>query len=353
MDINLQPLAPLYRPGEQFEISAEGVAQWQKSDVWARLCRFYLSYPEQSLMSHASRAVLHHLIMMRRPERALEIGTWQAGTTEVMARAMWEAGRGHLETIDPYGAERCPPIIAALPPEIRERISFFPLTSAMYFDQAISRGVQYDLVLIDGNHEYEFARFDLDCAARLMRPGGLILLDNTEQAGPRLATKAFLDSNPDWRDVADVVRLIDANDMLTPTPASFDLTNFYLLEAPPYYIVREIPRSFGQIDAGIIYIDGIELDIARPTRGTLQLQVFGRTFGMGQPEELQVRQRATLDVTNPGPIRIALDRPLRSIQVDDRHQRRVEIILAFSGGESLALNAAPKFYPAAERELPA
>jgi hypothetical protein len=58
-----------------------------------------------------------------------------------------------------YGAERCPPIIAALPPELQQRISFSPVTSALHFDQAMSRGVLYDLVFIDGNHEFEFARF--------------------------------------------------------------------------------------------------------------------------------------------------------------------------------------------------
>lgn len=85
-------------------ISAAGLDEWQRSVSFKRTTIFYLSYPARSLLSHASRAVLHHLIVMKRPRLALEIGTYQAGTSEVMARAMWEAGQGHLETIDPYGA---------------------------------------------------------------------------------------------------------------------------------------------------------------------------------------------------------------------------------------------------------
>jgi hypothetical protein len=77
-------------------------------------------------MSDESRAFLHHLIVMRRPERVLEIGTYDAGTAEVTARALWEVGHGHLETIDPFGGERCPPIIDSYPPELQGRISFFP-----------------------------------------------------------------------------------------------------------------------------------------------------------------------------------------------------------------------------------
>lgn len=343
MDIIVQPPTPLYS-GEQFEISAKGLADWQASDVFVKLCIFYAVYPHRSLMSNQSRAALHHLILMRRPEHVLEIGTYQAGTAEVLARALWEAGRGHLETIDPYGAERCPPIIAAFPPELRERITFSPVTSAVHFDQAISRGMQYDLVLIDGNHEFEYARFDLECAARLMRPGGLVVLDNIDQAGPRLATKLFLEDHPDWRDVADVVRLIDPNDLLAVPPASFIHTKFYLLEAPPHYVVGQIPRSFGQIDSNAAEVAGIELDLAMPPRGTLQLQVFVRTFGLPgpYPEELQAQHRLALDATQPGPIRVPLNLPVRSA-FPGNFLRRIEIILAFSGGQ-LALRQAPTAY---------
>ena len=73
----------------------------------------------------------------------------------------------------------------------------------------MTNNAYYDFVLVDGNHEYEFALFDVMCAARAMRPGGLMVMDNIEQIGPRLAAKTFLERNPDWRDVADVVRQID------------------------------------------------------------------------------------------------------------------------------------------------
>ena len=117
--------------------------------------------------------------------------------------------QGHIDTIDPYGGERCPPIIASFPPELRELVTFRAENSATYFDRAMTNNAYYDFVLVDGNHEYEFALFDVMCAARAMRPGGLMVMDNIEQIGPRLAAKTFLERNPDWRDVADVVRHID------------------------------------------------------------------------------------------------------------------------------------------------
>jgi predicted O-methyltransferase YrrM len=346
MVTGIQPrLAPLYLPDERFEISAAGLDEWQRSVSFKRTTIFYLSYPARSLLSHASRAVLHHLIVMKRPRLALEIGTYQAGTSEVMARAMWEAGQGHLETIDPYGAERCPPMIAALPTELQQRISFSPVTSALHFDHAMARGALYDLVFIDGNHEFEFARFDLECAARLMRPGGIIVLDNVSQSGPRLATKLFLESNPQWRDIMDVVRWINPDDPMAPPIPSIGRTEFYLIEAPPHHAVGGVPRSFGSIACDRAEVDGIDLDLAAPARGTLHLQVYARTFDMQEPEELQAQQRFALDQA-AGPVRLPLDPPLRTAVHADGLTRRVEIVLAFTGDGGLALRSSPMPYPA-------
>ncbi len=345
MDSVIQELVPLYHPNERFEISAAGLDDWQRSESFKRTTLFYLSYPARSLLSHASRAVLHHLIVMRRPRLALEIGTYQAGTSEVMARALWEAGQGHLETIDPYGAERCPPIIAALPPELQQRISFSPVTSALHFDQAMSRGALYDLVFIDGNHEFEFARFDLECAARLMRPGGIIVLDNVSQSGPRLATKLFLESNPEWHDLTDVVRWINPDDPMAPPIPSIARTEFYVIEAPPHHAVGDVPRSFGNVACDRAEVDGIDLNLAAPARGTLHLQIYARTFGMQEPEELQDQQRFALDQA-AGPVRLPLDRPLRTTVHGEGLACRVEIVLAFVGAGGLALRSPPMPYPA-------
>ena len=69
-----------------------------------------------------------------------------------------------------------------------------------------------------------------------------MVMDNIEQIGPRLAAKTFLERNPDWRDVADVVRHIDMSAPFKVPAASFPDTKFYLLQAPPHYVIREEPR---------------------------------------------------------------------------------------------------------------
>lgn len=345
----MKPLIQLYRPGERFEISSNGLTDWRRSDAFQRVFAVYRDYPRQSLQSDEARALLHHLIVMRRPELALEIGTYHAGTTEVLARALWETGHGHLETIDPFGAERCPSIIATLPEELRKRITFRSVTSAAHFDNAINRGVLYDFVLVDGSHEFEFALFDLMCAARLMRPHGIIVLDNIEQPGPRFATKVFLGNNPEWLDITGVVRRNDKAFPFTEAVPSFPDTKFYVLEAPPYYAISDIPRSFGAINSDWANVEGIELELASPVRGTLHVEVFVRTFGLSEPQELVNQTSFQLNfprLSGDKRVRLAFEEPLRSSTGDSGLQRRIEIVLAFSGKGILGIGCPPIPYPA-------
>jgi predicted O-methyltransferase YrrM len=345
----MRPLAPLYRAGERFDISAAGLEAWYRSDCFKRVAEFYTLYPSRSLFNDNGRALLHHLIVMQRPERVLEIGTMHAGTTEVLARAVWEAGRGHVDTIDPYGAERCPLRIAEFPSDLRERITFLPLSSAMHYDETIIRGRTYDLVFIDGNHELEFAAFDLACAARVIRPGGIVVLDNIEQPGPRFATKQFLAGNPEWTDVAGVVGLLNRGTPLAEPPPSFPGTKNYVIQAPAHYIVRDVPRSFGTVRADRGEIDGIDLEIAAPAMGELHIQVYVRTFGddLIHSEELSRMQSVRVEARESGRLRVALDRPLRSEVEDfDGISRRMEVILAFVGDGALSLSSSPSPYPA-------
>ena len=132
--------------------------------------------------------------------------------------------------------------------------------------------------------------------------------------------------------------------MATPIP-SIGRTDFYLIEAPPHHAVGGVPRSFGPVACDRAEVDGIDLDLAAAARGTLHLQVYARTFGLQEPEELQCQQRFALDRA-AGPVRLPLARPLRTAVHAEGLPRRVEIVLAFVGDGDLALRSPPMPYPA-------
>jgi predicted O-methyltransferase YrrM len=340
----MRPLAALYLANEHFDISADGLAAWYGSESFQRLATYYYGYPSRALQNTNGKALLHHLIVMRHPEHVLEIGTYHAGTTEVIARALHETGHGHVETIDPFGADVCPPLIDAFPAELRQRITFSAVSSAAHFDRAITGGATYDLVLIDGNHEFEYARFDLECAARLIRQGGLIVLDNIEQPGPRFATSLFLEQHPQWHDITGVVGRLDCSQPLAEPEPSFPETKYYVVQAPPHQIVGRVPRSFGSLPVRQAEVGAVTLDLAMPARGTLHLQVFLRTFGMLHPEELRYERSLPVDASE-GRLDQAIEPPHRTAIAQDDLPRRVEIVLAFTGPSELALCTSPVAQP--------
>jgi hypothetical protein len=228
-------------------------------------------------------------------------------------------------------------------------VTFRAENSATYFDRATTENVYYDFVLVDGNHEYEFALFDVMCAARAVRPGGLMVMDNIEQIGPRLAAKTFLERNPDWRDVADVVRHVDLSAPFKVPTASFPDTKSYVLQAPPHYIIRDEPRVFGPTEVDRAVVDGIELELATPAQGRLHVLVYVRTFNIAEPEELLCEQSLDLDAAQlpaNGGVRIPLSRSLHTAFPEPGLIRRVELSLAFNGPAGLALRSAPRLYPA-------
>jgi hypothetical protein len=85
-------------------------------------------------MSDHSRAVLYSPVRMMRPQLVAEIGTLHAGTTEVLARALWENGGGVVHTADPYGGDRWPAVISQWPAELqfhaKSSMDFLVLTPA-------------------------------------------------------------------------------------------------------------------------------------------------------------------------------------------------------------------------------
>ena len=87
-------------------VDFDSIVKMRGTAAYAKLQDYFKhNYPPRALMSEESRAILFTLIRMLRPKVVVEIGTLFAGTTEVMARALWENGEGVIHTTDPFGAE--------------------------------------------------------------------------------------------------------------------------------------------------------------------------------------------------------------------------------------------------------
>jgi predicted O-methyltransferase YrrM len=283
----VRPLGP--KMGDALEgmgVSLESLSQATHGPAWDELCDYFREYPPGSIMGDKSRAVLFALIRMLRPKTAAEIGTYFAGGAEIMARALWANGEGILYTTDPFGAARCPTIIATWPVELQALVQFHPLNSMDFLIRLHHQRVTLDFVLIDGDHDYEPVLFDLQMAARLLRPGGVIVMNDAVQTGPFQATRTFLAGNPAWRELGTAIRSYDENSPFAGERVSQPETGFVVLKAPDHWSISAIPRSWGQVTVNALAVDGLSLDAPpQVANGTLHYQAILRLFGEGPPQE--------------------------------------------------------------------
>ena len=337
--VDVRPLAPIASPAG----SAADIANVLATPAYSEALSYFLAYPSRSILSDHSRAVIYTLIRLMRPAVVAEVGTMYAGTAELMARALWENGQGIVHTTDPLGGDRCPAIIANWPRELQNLTRFHPLNSMDFFHHLDRQRVTLDLVLVDGNHDFEFALFDLQMAARLLRPGGVIIMDNAEQTGPFKASRLFLASNPAWRELGTAVASHNRAAPFNAARASLPGTSFILLQAPNYIPISENLSTWGQVSTRSSRFDGFRLELPpQRTAGFLHYQAMLRAFqDDGAIPEAKVVGKLRLDVDGSALVQQAFTTPMR---FPEGAQYTYEIDLAWeadSGCPPLALAAPP------------
>jgi len=310
--------------------------------------RYFKDYPARSFISDESRALLYSLIRTLRPEVVVEVGTLFGGTTEVLARALWRNGSGVVHTTDPFGGDRCPAIFAGWPAELQRITHFHPLMSMDFFLELERRGVMIDIALIDGNHDYEFALFDLLMTARRLRPGGIVVLDNVDQSGPFHAARDFLAKNPGWSEMGDGIASYQPSKPFDPDRSSVSRTTFLMLRSPPFLSIAEAPRSWGQAPAAGPSLTGFTLDLpAQAAAGTLHYLVTFRCFSVGSHDIAESKTRGSVSLDLRGERSMMdhrFEEPSRPVVAEpDRYTFEIDVSWqADPGAPPLALAGEPK-----------
>ena len=342
--IDVRPLAPIATPkGHVSDIAAV-----MASPEYAAVHAYFSLYPGRSLMSDHSRSVLYSLARLMRPQLIAEIGTLHAGTTEVFARALWQNGGGVVHTADPYGGERCPAIIAQWPEELQRHAQFHAKSSMDFFSRMVLESKTFDLLLIDGNHDYEYALFDLQMAARLVRPGGIVVMDNAEQSGPFKAARLFLAANPAWREIGSAIADYHPFKPFERERASLPDTSFVLLHAPDYLSIGDGPHSWGQAWIDTPQLNGLRFQVAQPCRGSLLYQIYLRGFANANRwvKEERIEGSVRIDLTGEASIDHLLEHSLSVVSPPEFDDQLFTLELdlswqADSGSPSLALARLP------------
>jgi hypothetical protein len=302
------------------------------------------SASRSALLGSASQALLYSLARNLRPADVVEIGTYKAGTTEVLCRAAMDNGFGTVHTVDLFGRDVVTPILNQWPDALRRHVQFYPTDSMAFFSDAIRRGLRPALIFIDGDHDYEFARFDIEASARILRPGGLIVADNIEQAGPYFAIRDFLDQHPDWKALGHTP-VFRPDQPFDRERQSLPGVTVWALQSPFTLLVTQRPTTTGErllrkgTGFGGISVRYRTLQAA----GTLHVQIVFREFGE-TPSEWVAGASVTLhdDVSEA---RVLIDAPWPDRPSGPRH---VEPWLAWSGPGTLYLEGEPQLLTAGD-----
>jgi len=305
---------------------------------------FFTDYRRRSLMFPPDLALLYRLVLWRRAKSVLEIGSYFGGTTEMLARALLAAGGGSLAAVDPWGEPMFGRTLAEWPEPLRRQVTFFPLTSMDFFISCRAAEPRFDLVLIDGNHDYEFVLHDLTMTARHAAAGAVVVLDDCDQAGVFHAARDFLAVHPGWHEAGGAMARWDRARPLASMGPSLAGTKMLVLEAPSAPTLGERPLSLALAVEGT-GLKGIELELVPDHGGgaieaLAVLRAFPHDADRLRPEQRQALVRAEIG-RGQALAWLGLAPPLAlAMREADTARRELEILLSWSG-EPVRLAAPP------------
>jgi len=199
-----------------------------------------------------------------------------------------------------------------------------------FFGTLAQRRIALDMVLVDGSHDYEYALFDLQMASRLLRPGGIIVMDNSDQTGPFHASREFVGRNPAWQEIGGAIAAYDPSRPFDQTRSSMPPGTFFVvLKSPDFLSISSGPHGWGQSPTALPSITGLRLDLPdQVTSGTLSYEVFLRGFADGNRDIVELKNIGSIRIDLRGSA-MTLTHPFTSPLHTDMTSRYDEVGLYF------------------------
>jgi len=341
-DIAIKAIADI--PAPRVDLGSDNpIAPIMASIEFAAATAFFADNPvvQRSLVSPQSQALLYCLIRNLKPDHVFEIGSYRAGTAEAICRAIYANGAGMAHTVDPFCAEHIVAVLKHWPPELLRHVQLYASDSMTFYMTMQQKSIRPALIFVDGNHDYEFALFDIGRGARVITPGGFIVIDNIAQAGPFFAGRDFLFANSGWRELGTSVRDYNPTQAFDRHRTTIVNTDFMILQAPAACWISERPRNFGPSPWRHNRVGGLRIKVQPPLEpGTLHIQAVLRGFG---PLPAEAPAEATVQL-QPDMTDLSIAVPFAPIAqlTGDYVSYTVEPWLMWRGAKPLQLIAPPE-----------
>jgi predicted O-methyltransferase YrrM len=138
---------------------------------------------------------LTRLTVSEGAERTVEVGLALGMSSLFLCRAVLERGGRHV-TIDPFQRESWngAGLRTLRDAGVETMVEVIEEESQLALPRLVREGREFDLAFIDGDHRFEGVFIDLYFVTRLVRPGGLVVVDDTWMPSVRLAV-AYVERN--------------------------------------------------------------------------------------------------------------------------------------------------------------
>jgi len=164
-------------------------------DRWQSIDRLALELDTGgSQLRLCERYLLYALVRGLQPRVALEIGSAQGGSAQLICAAMDETGRGRLICVDPDfqfsdGVWR----------RVQHRVTRVTGATPGIMPDVVSAlaGEPVNLAFIDGDHTFTGASDDIACVLPVLAPGAILLFHDSHHPPVRAAIDAALTMYPD------------------------------------------------------------------------------------------------------------------------------------------------------------
>jgi predicted O-methyltransferase YrrM len=163
-------------------------------------------------------------VLREKAIRTIEIGLAYGVSALHICRALVESGAPGVRhvVLDPFQARFADCGLQVLEEAgVRSLVEFHAEMSQMALPKFLKQQRRFDLAFLDGNHRFDSVFVDLFYLGRLLRKGGVILLDDYQLPGIRRAVSFYV-TNLHWRVEEEcsrdelhhwvVVRTADADD---------------------------------------------------------------------------------------------------------------------------------------------
>ena len=164
---------------------------WNYSPDWLRSHRFYFSKEKRAFGEDAFHAMWYFIFKEFKPKKVLEIGVYRGSTLSLFSLLSQKFNlNSEVHGISPFSpaADSVSKYLTELDyyEDVDKNFSFFNLPTPILHkgfstDKAMIDVIQandWDLIFIDGNHDYEVAKGDFIHCAKYIKKGGLIVLDD-------------------------------------------------------------------------------------------------------------------------------------------------------------------------------